>query len=89
MKYFSISPRWGSKQVGYWSGIKVFYGPRLVGFWLNFAAGDTLEHWLPWLYFKRWSRGTSYGSIVFPSTEGKIASIETIHHSRRRTLFYY
>ena len=44
MKYFSISPRWGSKQVGYWSGIKVFYGPRLVGFWLNLAAGDTLEH---------------------------------------------
>ena len=30
--------------MGYWSGIKVFYGPRLVGFWLNLAAGDTLEH---------------------------------------------
>ena len=32
--------------MGYWSGIKVFYGPRLVGFWLNLAAGDTLEHWV-------------------------------------------
>ena len=56
MKYFSISPRWGSKQVGYWSGIKVFYGPRLVGFWLNLAAGDILEHWV--LFFNLILYGT-------------------------------
>ena len=36
---------------------------------------------LPRLYFKRWSWGTSYGSLVFPSTEGMSASSKTIHHS--------
>ena len=44
---------------------------------------------LPWLYFKRWSRGTSYGSIVFPSKEGKSASIKTIIHYPLQWLLKY